>query len=463
MAGPVLQRIVVMTDAPVLIIGGGFSGTLLAINLVRLGGRVILIERDEAALAKGLAFGTRHSEHLLNVRASNMSAFPDDTKHFLRWMGFSTLDQANRFVPRLAYGQYLHALLVKSLAAAGNRLTIRPGTAVDLHEQADGVVLTLQDGAQIVGSAAVLALGNFPPRLPGVLSGLPARLAVNDPWATDALAGLANDAPVLLVGTGLTAVDVILSLTRQGHYGPVLSLSRRGLHPRSHLPVGPDLGVVPIPPERGTALIRATRNRAKAVGWWQAVDELRPHTRTLWQAHSARSQAAFLRHLRPYWDVHRHRLAPAIAQQLAAQEATGRLNFAGGRIVSAQANDGEVAVAWRPRGTDGRQVFHAARVINCTGPEGDIAEVRQPLLSTLLERGTLRADAHRLGLDVDPQWRVLDRAGAAARRVFAAGPLTKGAAWEIIAVPDIRHQVWELARTLAGKDTVVRRTGSGED
>lgn len=446
------MRVQALSDDPVVIVGGGFTGTLLAINLVRLGNHVVLVERDEAALAKGLAFGTRRSEHLLNVRASNMSAFPDDPKHFLRWMGFSTEDQANRFVPRLAYGQYLHALLVKALAAAGRRFTIRAGQAVDLAETDAGVTVTLHDGSTVRGRAAVLALGNFPPRLPAVLAGLPRTLAVGDPWQPGSFSDLPFDAPVLLVGTGLTAVDVILSLTRQGHQGPILALSRRGLQPRPHLPLGPDLPQVPLPAARGAALVRAVRQRATAVGWWQAVDELRPHTRALWQAHSPDAQARFLRHLRPYWDVHRHRLAPEIAQQLHVRQAAGQLRFAAGRIIGAQiGGTGDAQIAWHPRGSSATWNFRAARVFNCTGPEGDIAEAGQPLLQTLLARGTVRADVHRLGLDVDPQGRLLDHDGVSAQRLFAAGPLTKGAAWEIIAVPDIRHQVWDLARVLSGK------------
>lgn len=446
--------------APVIVVGGGFTGTLLAINLARLGEPVVLVERDEAALAKGLAFGTRRSEHLLNVRAANMSAFPDDPQHFLRWMGFSSTDQANRFVPRLTYGQYLRELLLDALARNGQRLTIRAGHAVDLREtvnpagNADGVLLTLATGEVIVGRAAVLALGNFAPRLPAALAGLPQGLAIADPWRPGVLADLAADASVLLVGTGLTAVDVILSLAQQGHRGPVLALSRRGLVSRSHLPAGPEPGRVAMPGERGLALLRAVRARAQAVGWRSAIDELRPHTRALWQAHGGAQQASFLRHLRPYWDVHRHRLAPAIAGQLDSAIAEGRLRFAAGRIVTAHPVDGGVEVVWRPRGTSQHHAVRVARIINCTGPEGDIAEAGQPLLAALLARGTVRPDPHRLGLDVDPQWRVRAADGTAATRIHAAGPLTKGAAWEIIAVPDIRQQVWEIAREL-GRTTCV--------
>lgn len=447
---------------PIIVVGGGFTGTLLAINLVRLGARVELVERDQAALAKGLAFGTRRSEHLLNVRASNMSAFADDPGHFLRWMGFSTHEQANRFVPRLAYGQYLREALLKTLSDAGTRLSIRSGEVADIEqadiEQADRAALVrLANGETIAGSAVVLAIGNLPARLPDVLAGLPAGLAASDPWAPAAIAGLQPDDPVLLIGTGLTAVDVILSLDDAGHRGPILALSRRGLKPRGHAESGPVIGTVTRPEARGAALLRAVRQRARLVGWRTAVDELRPHTRQLWQAHDRAGQARFLRHVRAWWDVHRHRLAPQVQARLDQIEAHGRLAFRGGRIVGVEVR-GEGAgsraiVEWRPRGNDFTVRTVAARVINCTGPEGDPARCGAPLLRHLLAKGLLRADAHGLGLDVAADGRVLDADGRPSDWLFAAGPLTKGAHWEIVAVPDIRHQVWDLARRLSGRQS----------
>jgi uncharacterized NAD(P)/FAD-binding protein YdhS len=434
---------------PVLIVGGGFSGTLLAINLVRLGVAVVLFERDQAALAKGLAFGTRRPEHLLNVRAANMSAFPDDPAHFLRWMAFAGADQCNRFVPRLAYGQYLRELLLDSLGRNAQRLTYRADHVVDLVETAQGVSAWLADGSTVAGRAGVLALGHCPPRLPAACAGLPAALGWADPWHPDALAGLGPDDRVVLLGSGLTAVDLILSLDKAGHRGRIVALSRRGLMPRAHLPAGPDVAPVPAPAARGAALVRAVRARAAQVGWRSAIDELRPHTQALWRAHDPCAQAAFLRHLRPWWDVHRHRLAPEIAARLDAMARDGRLAVVAGRLLSAHDEAGTAVLHWRPRGSDTMATLSAARVINCIGPEGDIAHARQPLLQALLARGTIRADRHQLGLDVDPQWRVYDRAGVPNAQIHAVGPLTRGNAWEIIAVPDIRQQVWALARQLA--------------
>jgi uncharacterized NAD(P)/FAD-binding protein YdhS len=436
------------TELPVAIVGAGFSGTLLAVNLIRLGVRVVIIERDERQLAKGLAFGTRRPEHLLNVRASNMSAFPDDLGHFLRWMGFSDQEQANRFVPRLSYGHYLRELLVNALAASPGQAEILQGEAVSAAFDKERITLALAGGAQVACRAMVLALGNFPPSPLPPLTDLGAPLHFADPWSPGVMERLDDLEHVVLLGSGLTAADMIVSLNRSGFKGRITALSRRGLKPRAHADVGPAVTPVTEPDARGSWLLRSVRARAAEIGWRAAVDELRPHTQHLWRRHDDKAQRRFLRHARPYWDVHRHRLAPDVAAQVQALENEGRLDFQAGKLVSATAHDGRVRLQWRPRGSDALATLDADRVINCTGPEGALAKADHPLIRDLVAQGRVRADAHGLGLDVDRSGRVLDGNGVAQERLLAAGPLTKGEAWEIVAVPDIRRQVWDLARYL---------------
>jgi hypothetical protein len=219
-------------EMPVAIVGAGFSGTLLAINLVRQGARVVLIERDGARLAKGLAFGTRQVEHLLNVRASNMSAYPDDPEHFQRWVGEGSGARANRFVSRVAYGHYLHEQLMTALSAAPDRFTICIGVAREAVVAPDGVEIRLDTGEVVEARALVLALGNLAPTPPPVLAGLSGDVLRADPWGPAAIEDLAPDAHVLLVGTGLTAVDVAISLDQSGFKGHITALSRRGLIPQ---------------------------------------------------------------------------------------------------------------------------------------------------------------------------------------------------------------------------------------
>jgi uncharacterized NAD(P)/FAD-binding protein YdhS len=441
-------------DLPVAIIGAGFSGTLLAINLLRQGARVVLIERNAARLAKGLAFGTRQVEHLLNVRAANMGAFADDPAHFLRWLGDDTGESANRFVSRAAYGQYLHEQLMAALSAAPDRFRISIGGADDAVFTQGRVDVRLTTGEVVQARALVLALGNLVPSLPPLLADVPDDLLCADPWAPGVPDGLDESSHVLLVGTGLTAVDVAISLDRAGFGGRITALSRRGLMPRAHAAEGPHVTPVSRPAGRGSWLLHHVRGRARNVGWRHAVDELRPHTQALWRLHDGAAQRRFLRHLRPWWDVHRHRLAPAVADHVARLMAKGRLTIGAGRILAAHEQAGRAAVTWRERHGDEAQVLHVDRIILCTGPEGDLARCGEALLDTLVARGLARPDPHRLGLDVDHGARLIGADGKPHDALFAVGPMTKGAEWEIVAVPDIRRQVWTLARALTNTQWV---------
>ncbi len=437
---------------PIAIVGGGFSGTLLAVNLLRRGARVVLVEQAEAKLGKGLAFGAAGPGLLLNVRAANMSAYPDDPGHFLRWLGIHDADEASRFVPRATYGEYLRDQLLTALAAAPDRLTIRENEGCAARCAGEQVGLTLCSGEVVTARALVLALGNLPPHPFPAFADLSPAIWRADPWAEGATAGLDGVEEVLLLGTGLTAVDMALTLDAQGwpkgRKGRITALSRRGLAPRAHAGRGPAVSPVERPVARGSWLVRAVRERAEVVGWRVAVDELRPHTQDLWRLHDAAAQTRFLRHLRPYWDVHRHRLAPQVAARVAAMEAEGRLRFVAGKVIGAAMDGGAARVTWRPRGRDEVEVLRAGRILNCTGAGGDLTRASSPLIRDLLAAGRIRSDPHRLGLDVDPACRARDAGGQPQAQLYAVGPVTKGEAWEIIAVPDIRRQVWELARLL---------------
>lgn len=412
---------------------------------------MILVERDSNAIGKGLAFGTRRPEHLLNVRAANMSAFPDDPAHFLKWMGFSSDDQMNRFVPRLAYGQYLKEQLMSAISAATGRIHVVPDTAVALDLSGPRPVVQFSRDASVSASAVVLAAGNFPPSIPDWAQKFASANVITDPWSGSALDSVDQNDRVVIVGTGLTAVDVITSLISRDHQGPITAISRRGLVPREHARAGPITTVVPIPNERGSSLVRAVRRRARQIGWQAAIDELRPHTQALWRAHDVPAQARLLRHLRPFWDVHRHRLAPTVGEQLARLSASGRLRFVAGQVTELREENCGLLLEYRPRGGDAICGVEADVIINCTGPAGDITKVPNALLRHLSDQGHARPDAHRLGLAVDENLRLIDRKGQPVTAVYALGPLTRGGIWEMIAVPDIRVQAWKLARQIAGK------------
>ncbi|WP_010218152.1 FAD/NAD(P)-binding protein [Sphingomonas sp. PAMC 26621] len=436
----------------VAIIGGGFSGSLAAINLVRHDGpRATLIDRAADA-GTGLAYGAAHPAHLLNVRAGNMSAFPDDPAHFTRWLETQgTTAGPQTFVPRLVYGAYLRAVLDQVIADHPDRLRIVRGEVTDLIKT-DAVRVVMADGASVTADAAILALGNLPPHAPGGLDldALPAARYAGDCWAADATAGLGDEDTVLVLGTGQTMVDVALLLEAKGFAGRIVALSRRGLLPHAHAaPGAPFTPIRDRPASVLSALVRTLRARSEAVGWRGAIDELRPFTQDMWRAASVAERARFIRHARPWWDIHRHRLAPDVAERMAALRANGRLALVAGKVDGvARCADG-VEVAWRPRGADDVARLTVQRIINCTGPQGDLRRTSATVLQRLTARGAIRPDPAALGIDVDDQMRVLSADGTPSDRLFALGPMTRGAFWEIVAVPDIRTQAWTLARRLS--------------
>lgn len=433
------------------IIGGGFSGTLLAINLLRHGSlRVTMVERRPDRLGRGLAYGAAQADHILNVRAANMSALPDQPGHFTAWLTQEGLGQEGSFATRRDYGAYLCAMLEAVRGLAGDRLTVLEDEAIDLVLDPAGAQVALRSGATIATDIAIIAPGNLPPHDLPALAGMASPAYVNNPWAADIAKGLGEADTVLLLGSGLTAVDCALSLNSAGFAGRIIALSRRGLLPHCHAPAPPYAPRRERPRGPASALVQMVRMRAAEIGWRNAVDELRPFTPDMWRAASPAEQARFLRHLRPYWDVHRHRIAPPVAARLAAMQAEGRLHVRAAKVVDAIAVESGISMAVRGRGQDAIERIDAARVVNCTGPLGDLRRTGDPLLQNLHARGAIRPDPLAIGIDVDQQCHAIADDGSAQARLFVVGPMTRGAHWEIVAVPDIRRQVWTLARQITG-------------
>lgn len=436
----------------VAVVGGGFSGTMQAVNLLRAGARVTLIER--ARLARGAAYRTRHAAHLLNVAAAGMSAFPAEPNHFAEWLAFEGAGDGDSFAPRRVYGRYLDHLLAEARVAAGERLNLVKADATDVVGGDGGEEVVLRDGRTVAADAVILAIGNLPPAAPPAIAaaGLAPGIYVADPWAGDLAAGLRPEDDVLLIGAGLTAIDAALMLDAAGFDGRILALSRRGLVPRSHAsPASPPaMSATPraLPTPDCRALLRSVREDARTHHWRGAVDRLRPVTQPLWASASLAQRRRFLRHLRPYWDVHRHRLAPAVAAKVEAMERAGKLAFRAGKLMGVQTSGDTAELRWRPRGSDAAAQLQVRRIVNCTGPQGDIARADEPLLANLLASGRIRADVCRLGIDVDAALRTLGADGSPSRSLYAVGPMTRGAFWEIVAVPEIRVQVDMLARRL---------------
>jgi uncharacterized NAD(P)/FAD-binding protein YdhS len=437
-----------LAPSPVVaVVGGGFSGLLTAVHLLRGSPsvQVHLIERGPR-FGRGRAYSTANPNHLLNVRAANMSAFPDDPDHFRRWLGTPTGDV---FVTRGRYGDYLQDILRQESEREG-----QPGRLIQHHSGATGALpasrrgwrVDLADGGAIEADAVVLALGFLEQTLPdGIEAGFVTHPAyIPDPWAHDPTKVPPGD--ILLLGTGLTMVDVAIGLDSPARR--FTALSRRGLPPRVH---GPS-PASPSPSSMAGPLscLRRLRRQAKKVGWRTAVDSIRWATPQIWQAWSQRERRQFLRHLQPWWGVHRHRTAPETNERLEAMRGDGRLQVIAAKVQSIAGGGHQLAVTLRPRGSTELQTRRYAAVINCTSPSSDIDGAKDPLVAGLRRQGLLRADALGLGLDVARDWGVVGAGGRKTQGLYAVGPLARGEIWEAVAVPDLRLHAQEAAGFVLG-------------
>jgi uncharacterized NAD(P)/FAD-binding protein YdhS len=328
--------------------------------------------------------------------------------------------------------------------------------------------VNLRSGRTLLADKVVLALGHFPPgdlRFPGKPA--QSRHYVANPWTNRAIGDLASNQSVLLVGSGLTSVDVVLSLRKHGFRGTIHIVSRRGLLPQVHKAISPWPSFLDEKsPKTARALLRLIRAQVEAAerlggDWRSVIDSLRPFTQDIWRSLPRPDQQRFLRHLRPYWDVHRHRIASEIGTLLAAETMTGRIQTHKGRITKYLEDIDGVDVTYRERKTGEPKRLYVNRVINCTGPEGDYRKVGHALLTNLLQRKMVRPDPLFLGLDVASDGALIDADGVASDILYTLGPVRKGGLWETIAVPEIRVQASELAALLlAGRELAVREKGT---
>lgn len=456
----------------IVIVGAGFSGAITAVQLLRHAQnpiRVVLVN-ESGRMARGLAYGTRSEAHVLNVPAGNMSALaetPDDFLRYCRWSDPQV--QPESFVPRRLYGAYLEALLsaaeARSDATAGLQRVVGKVTAIVPPGQPGSTraQVKLADGQVLQADAVVLAFGHFPPLEPagGLLAELPAGRYLSDPWRAGALESVAVTDDVLLIGAGLTAVDVSLALQGQGHRGRLLSISRRGLAPQSHRRSGAAPSTVDgaaLVHDMGgglrhavRALRRSTAERlARGEDWRDVVGALRAHTPSIWQSWSLDDRARFLRHVRPHWEVLRHRCAPDAHDAFTALQQHGRLELLAARLHGVQPVDDGLIVQLVRRGSAVTEQRCVQVVVNCTGPSSDVRRSRSPLIESLLHQGLLSADALGQGLAVDIGYRVLDNRQQASAWLRYIGPLLKARDWEATAVPELRQHAQTLARLLAG-------------
>ncbi|MFO0665280.1 MAG: FAD/NAD(P)-binding protein [Polyangiaceae bacterium] len=467
---PVFLRTPASESKCIAIVGGGFSGTLTAAHLIAKATKakakvhIVLTDR-QASFGSGPAYGTLDARHLLNVPAGRMSAWPDKPNHFFEWAKARDESvQPSSFVSRSLFGTYLREVLFEIARDAGESVSmeIRQGEIEQIARTTPGAwTLSTKEGPSVTADAVVLALGHRPPSDPleHKWHGSRARF-VADPWASLTLSTVLPDEPVLVLGSGLTAVDVLLTLTKVERTAPILFLSRRGFLPASHaeaplapIDLGPFVASLLGSGERLTTLkllrgFRAEIRRTMETGgdWRAVVDAIRPHTASLWSALPPVEAARFLRHVRAHWEVRRHRMSPQIGKVLSGHLATGLLRVARGTIVSARGDDDGVSAELRLRGDRGTQSLRTSWVVNCTGPADMRGGLPTPL-SSLLAAGHVKADPLALGLRTGPSGEAEGEEGLQTD-LFVLGTLCKPRFWESTAVPDLRVQAANVATSL---------------
>ena len=444
--------------AHVIVVGGGASGVLAAAQLLLHGAEQVTLLEPAAELGRGMAYSTPCRLHLLNVRAGDMSAFPNDRAHFLRWLEQTKPGEYTTcsFAPRSLYGEYIRSVLDEALRTERGKFQHVRARGVGARVWGNNVAVETDSSGLLHGDAVILATGNA---APAGWPGLPPEVAgsgrfFNLAWIEGAFEPSDRQAPVLLLGSGLTAVDALLALRHHGHRGKVYMVSRRGLLPQTHtLPVNGCIRLGPCAGLRGLTRHMRTAARLSAAlpaGWREAVDSIRPETDTRWQALSFAEQRRFLRHLRPFWDTHRHRMAPQIGTVVHEAVRVGSLEVLAGRTRGLRLAQDGVEVSLAMRASAGFKTLNVGRVINCTGPRTDLSRSANPMLRSLVEQGWLQPDRHRLGALVDGDGALLPAGGASRPPFYALGPLRLGMLLESIAMPEIRVQAQQLAELLTG-------------
>ena len=442
----------------IAIVGGGASGVLTAVQLARCwtGGvrpQVYLYDAS-ARVARGAAYSTENPRHLLNVPAGRMSALADEPDHFVRWLARDSPVTPEDYRPRIDYGNYLAHCLAMHARDVG--LTVRHVSVDDIERAGDEWRLWHSRGVDVV-DAVVLALGHAAPSSLPVL-GPPSDRYVPDPWAPGALERLVRttdrDDIVLAVGTGLTAIDVALSLVP--HDRRVLAVSRHGLLPaaqRETLPTPVTLTLPGAPvmtaSEVERLVVRHVSEVTAAGGDWRAaIDGVRPVTAQLWQRMPVAEKAAFLAGAARRWEIVRHRMAPEIARCIGFWRASGRFDPQQGEVVAAVRGPDGVRLTLR-RGDGGIEGVEAAAVVNCTGPLCDVDAY--PLGRSLHERGLVQRDPLGLGVVVDEDGRAVDTDGHANPSLRVVGALRRGALYESTAIPELRDQAVQTATALSAE------------
>lgn len=452
----------------IAIIGGGFCGSLTLIQLAKQSHiplNIILINKGNPH-SKGIAYSTYNQKHVLNVPAAKMSAFPDDPDNFINWIKskpeykkFVNEDLNDSFLPRVIYGHYLEELFNETINNLSGNVTVNliDDEAVDIIPSETKTEIILKNNKSVKADKVVLALGNFLPDNPNIKdnSFYNSNKYFSNPWAKESVQGADKDESILIIGTGLTMVDNVLSLLEQGFTGKIYALSTNGYFPLSHKKRKPYTAILEElhPPYKMTELYRIFRKHIKyvlsnGITGEAVVDAVRPKTQEIWLSLSYEDKVKFMTHIRHLWGVARHRLPKEIFDQMQDLIKEGRLEIIGGRLRDLKEDDGKVNVIFKEKKTQQKREINVHRIINCTGPKTDLNKIDNPLIKNLLAKGFITTDEMKLGINALPDGTIIQRDHSISTQLFTLGSLLKGILWESTAVPELRMQAKYLAAEL---------------
>ena len=449
----------IVQKSHVAIIGGGFSGAMTAIHLLRqrrIDFNITIIE-PRSELGKGLAYSTKCDNHLLNVVVSRMSAFPDQGEHFFNYaLSYNKEVLPDSYLPRKLYGQYISSLFAGELVRWQNSsVSVQhiQAKVIDIETTEKRYRLFLTNNSSIEADCVVLALGNLGGKKPNWLHGLNIENAkyIHDPWNAAAIEAVSSNEKILLVGSGLTAVDKIIELKDRGHKADLYILSRHGLLSKVHVenyqrPAPYELQCTSV--ISALKIIRKRIENLKESDWRQVIDSLLTTTQKWWLSLSRQEQKRFVRHLQSYWEVHRHRMAPNIGSKIEEIFQSGQLKIFAGRIVSISEVNELLSIEIKERGKKNTQKIFVDKIINCTGPQSSLKTVDSQLLTNLFKRGLVCPHDLGTGIAVRADGQVLNSFGKAVEGLFAIGRLQKEELMESVAVPILREQALALAKKM---------------
>lgn len=439
------------------IIGGGLSGTLTAINLLENAAeeiKVYVFEKNEKLKNRGIAYQQQFTVQPLNVVASKMSLYSNNPRHFVEWLEqnrhkytniLPEFDE-NTFVPRSIYGDYIEA----TADVYKSKIQYVYAEVTDIRKAVNGdITIATSKGEHIHTNFLILALGNYPPSDHSVFQQkdiTESGLYKPYPWQEGLFDSVKKTDTILIIGSGLTMLDMLLKLNKEKHKGHIWVLSRNGFLPQKHLHTVPFKVQLPLNLDYSAhgimTWIRGLVKSSEMAGtdWRAIIDGLREHTTLIWKQLPLAEKQKFLKRLRPFWETHRHRMPHStytLVQKLLKEE---RLHVLAATLKSVKYTSGVLTVTYSDKLKRTEAEIKASCVINCTGPESDYRKLNSPIINNLKLHGLLSTDELNIGIKTNDDGNLINKSGAAETEIYAIGSLRKGTLWESTALKEIREQ-----------------------